>query len=108
MSVDFHIYRGESLEDFSTLESLKPFQNIFHLAVSQLNLKWLPDVIGRAGLYIDSSNRDEVGQEINLLDQYVQSLGDKKDQTFLAEVVRRMRAAMLQLVEDNALTGYVG
>jgi hypothetical protein len=108
MSADFQIYRGEVLEQFSTLGRLDLFKDIFHVAVSQLNLNWLPDIIGRAGLYIDSKNRDEVRYEIDVLDQYVHSLGNQKEKKFLAEVVRKMRAAMQQLFEDDALTGHVG
>jgi hypothetical protein len=107
MSVDFHIYRGEKLEDLVTLGRVDSFRDRFDPAVNELNLEWLPDIVGRAGLYIDRNNRDEVRREVEMLDNVLPGIRGK-DQAFLAEVVRRMKAPMQQLLDDDELTGYVG
>ena len=108
MSVDFYTYRGERLENLQTLGRVDSFKDVFHVAVNQLNLKWLPDVVGRAGLHIDRNNLAEVKREIDVLDHHAQALGNERHRRFLAAVVREMRSAVERLSLDDALTGYVG
>jgi hypothetical protein len=107
MSVDIHVERGGTLKELITLGSVRLFREVFHVAATNLGLKWLPDVIGRAGLHVDEHNLGEVLKEIATLEEHVPLVVAARDQKAVRDAVAKIRL-IDQFLHDKGTTIYIG
>jgi hypothetical protein len=108
MSINILVKRGEQVIGFVPISSLRFFRDSFHPAVTQLGFEWLPDVIGRASLWINSKNKGDVLTELRRLKEECPSIGKPNDRALILIAAAKIQDAIEKYVTDDEVTLDIG